>query len=267
MLRSDEVTAPETVTCPAQQRRKRRIEGLDLRLKQAREPSLHLARDLLHGQVARLVPGHEAADADPRQRHHLNVAGPRPHPVRLQRVAHGDVRHLKGREDLDRRGPVGHVGQVVVAHRDEHRDTCLGHASDTAGELTLVGLAGVAGLVGVAGEEDQVNAVVQRVLNGLVQRGQEVQQPGGGAKVLTAVYAGSEGGGQRVQVGLGGGPAVILDPYVDVGQVQDSHGGRVAGGFPSTLGGAGYFVTPLNRDSNGGMHATPASTPCHAAAR
>ena len=107
----------------------------------------------------------------------------------------------------------------------------VGEARDAAGELALVGLRGVARLVGVAREENEVHAARDGVVDGVVHRGQEVEEAGVDPEVLRALHAGREPVGEGVEVGLGGGASVGLDAYVDVGEVEEAHGGMLHPSF------------------------------------
>ena len=98
-------------------------------------------------------------------------------------------------------------GRVVVADQQEGGDSLVREPDYAPGELPLVGLRRVAALVGVAAEQHEVDAVVYSEVDGLVEGVEEVHEPGR-------------------QAGFGVYAAVVLDPYVYVGKVED---GRIEG--------------------------------------
>ena len=200
------------------------VELVDLFLEVGDEPSLNLLLDLLQRLAARLLAIHELADPYPRQRDDLHVSGVGGDAVRAERLSDGDVGDAERGEYLERGGAVGDVRQIVVANGEERGDARCREARDAPRELALVGLRGVARLVGVAREEDEVDTAVDGVVDGVVHRGEEVEEARVNAEVLRAVDARREPVRQRVEVGLRGWASVRFDADVDVGDVQEPHG-------------------------------------------
>ena len=163
------------------------IELVDLLLEVCDEPGFDLLLDLLQRLAARLFAAHELADAYPRQRDDLHVAGVGGDAVRFEPLPDADVGDAERGEDLKRGGAVSDVRQVVVANGKERGDARGGEPRDAAGELALVGLGGVARLVGVAREQDEVHTAVDSVVDGVVHRGEEVQEARVDAEILRAV--------------------------------------------------------------------------------
>ena len=116
------------------------------------------------------------------------------------------VGHVQRVEYLQRRGPANDVRRVVIAHQQEYRNAGAGKLRHATRELPLVRLGRVAALVRVAAEEHQVDGVIDGVVHQLIVSVEEVSQAGG--KPRLRVHA-----------------AVVLDAYVQVGEVQDSHWG------------------------------------------
>ena len=108
-------------------------------------------------------------------------------------------------EYLQRRRLAEDVGRVVVADQQEGGDSLGREPGNALGELALVGLGRVAALVGITAEQHEVDAVVDGEVDGLVEGVEEVHEPGR-------------------QAGVGVDAAVVLDPYVYVGKVEDAHG-------------------------------------------
>ena len=88
----------------------------------------------------------------------------------------------------------------MVPDDHEHGDPGIGELRDALGELALVCLAGVAALVCVTAEQCQVDLVLQRVVDDLIQGVEEVGESGG-------------------QAGLGVWPTVVFYAYVYVAEV------------------------------------------------
>ena len=86
---------------------------------------------------------------------------------------------------------------------------------------------GFARLVGVAREEDEVHALGDGVVDGVVHRREEVEQARIDAEIVRAVHVWREPVRQCVEVGLGGGASVRFDADVDVGEVEEAHGGML----------------------------------------
>jgi hypothetical protein len=90
--------------------------------------------------------------------------------------------------------------QVVVANQEKHGYVRLREAMQALSELPLVCLGWVPRTICVATEEYQVNALLDGVVNHFVEGGESVQQT-------------------RGQAGCGVGAPVVLDAYVQVGEV------------------------------------------------
>jgi hypothetical protein len=78
----------------------------------------------------------------------------------------------------------------VIADEEKYGHAAGGQASDTPGELALLGLAWLAALVGVPAEEDKVYAIFQDIVHDLIQGGQEVFKAGGKARLRVEVPVG-----------------------------------------------------------------------------
>ena len=203
------------------------VELVDLLLQVRDEPGLNLLLDLLQRLAARLLAIHVLADSYPWQRDDLHVSGVGGDAVRGERLPDGDVGDAERGEDLERGCAVGDVRQVVVADGEERGDARGGEPGNAASELALMGLGGVARLVGVAREEDEVHALRDGVVDGVVHRGEEIEQARIDAEIVRAVHVWREPVRQCVEVGLGGGASVRLDADVDVGEVEEAHGGML----------------------------------------
>ena len=156
-------------------------------------------------QAASVVAREQDASPDPGDREHLERPGAGLDAIGAEACADRDVRDFERPEYLQR-GRLAHdVGRVVVADQQEGCDSLCREPGNAPGELALVGLGGIAALVGVAAEQHEVDAVVDGEVDGLVEGVEEVHEPGR-------------------QAGVGVDPAVVLDPYVYVGKVQDAHG-------------------------------------------
>ena len=89
-------------------------------------------------------------------------------------VADEHVGHTQRAEDVDAGGALGDRGQVMVAHQHDHRDAGVGDLLDAPRELALVRGVGVARLVRVTGEDEDIHALLDRVVADVAQPAQEV---------------------------------------------------------------------------------------------
>ena len=117
-------------------------------------------------------------------------------------VADVHVGHIQRAEDVDAGGALGDRGQVVVAHQHDHRDAGVRDLLDAPRELALVRGVRVARLVRVAGEDEDVHALLDRVVADVAQPAQEVHDA-------------------RVDPGRGVDPPVVFHADVDVGGVEE----------------------------------------------
>ena len=117
-------------------------------------------------------------------------------------VAHEHVGHTQRAEDVDAGGALGDRGQVVVAHQQDHRDAGVRDLLDAPRKLALVRGIRVARLVRVAGEDEDVHALLDRVVTDVAQPAQEVHDA-------------------RVDPGRGVNPPVVFHADVDVGGVEE----------------------------------------------
>ena len=67
----------------------------------------------------------------------------------------------------------------MVPDQKKRRDTGLGQPVQAFGKFPLMGLSRVAPFVGVAGQQHQIYPFIQSKLHHLVQRVEEISQPGG----------------------------------------------------------------------------------------
>ena len=187
----------------------RRVERADTVGDEVGDPLLDLAVDVVDGEAACLLACEVCASPNPGQRDDLQRAGAGVHHVGLQAVGGDDVGHGERGEDVEGGGAGGDVWDVVVADEQEHGDVGVREAGDAPCELALVRLRWVAALVGVAGEQDEVYAAIDGIVDELVEGVEEVGE------------ASAEAGG-RV------GVAVALDADVHVREVEDTHGYRAS---------------------------------------
>ena len=117
-------------------------------------------------------------------------------------VADVDVGHVQRAEDVDAGGALGDRGQVVVAHQQDHRDAGVRDLLDASREFALVRGVRVARLVRVTGEDEDVHALLDRVVADVAQPAQEVHDA-------------------RVDPGRGVDPPVVFHADVDVGGVKE----------------------------------------------
>ena len=189
--------------------RHRRVEGADPVGDEVGDSLLDLAVDVVDGEAACLLAGEVCASPDPGQGDDLQRAGAGVYHVGLQAFGGGDVWDGERGEDVEGGGAGGDVGHVVVADEQEHGYAGVREACDAPCELALVRLRWVAALVGVAGEQGEVYAAIDGVVDELVEGVEEVGE------------ASAEAGG-RV------GVAVALDADVHVREVEDTHGYRAS---------------------------------------
>ena len=120
-------------------------------------------------------------------------------------VADVDVGHIQRAEDVDAGGALGDRGQVVVAHQHDHRDAGVRDLLDAPRKLALVRGVRVARLVRVTGEDEDVHALLDRVVADVAQPAQEVHDA-------------------RVDPGCGVDPPVVFHADVNVGGVEEFDG-------------------------------------------
>ena len=92
----------------------------------------------------------------------------------------------------------------MISYQEEGWDSGFGQTDYSLGELPLVSLGRIATPIGVAAEEGEVHTGLDSAVDHLIE---------GVEKVLEA----------RGQAGSRVGAGVVLDAYVDVGVVEDSH--------------------------------------------
>jgi hypothetical protein len=139
----------------------------------------------------------------PGQRDHLERARARLDHMQTRTIGDRDPFDGQGLEDLDRVRAPSSRRNVVVAGQDDDRQAGAADAVDALGELALVGRVWDAAFVNIAGDQDDVHALGQAIIDRLVQPRQVVVQPG-------------------VQAGGRIDPAVVFRADVQVGQVEHS---------------------------------------------
>ena len=162
--------------------------------------------DLLGAEPAHVVPCHKLAATYPRYSDDLDRTRGGLDPVGRGTVSDCDPGLGEGAVDFERGGAALDVRRVVISDQQERGDSGFRQPDYPLGELSLVSLGWVAAAVGVAAEEGQVHLGFDRAVDQFVERIEKVLESSG-------------------QAGSGVCAGVVLDAYVDVGIVKDSHVG------------------------------------------
>ena len=204
-------------------RRHVRVERVRLGEDAPRQVLLHVARHLVDGAPLVLLPRQQRPAPYPRQRHHLQRPRARLDPVRPEPLRHRHAAHVQRREDVERRRPRRRVRDVVVARQQEDRDAAPHQRRQPPRELPLVRLRRVPALVRVPRDEHQVRPVLRRVVHHLVERAKKVQQPRRQPQVRPPVNARRKVPRQRLHVRLRSRPPVVLDAYMNISRMDNTH--------------------------------------------
>ena len=104
----------------------------------------------------------------------------------------------------------------MVADRQENRYSRIGKSRNAPHKLPLLSLGRISALVSIPSEEYQIDKVVNRVLDNLVKRCQEVEQSRRDSKVCRPIDTRGKVVRQRLHIEFGSRPAIVLNPNMNI---------------------------------------------------
>ena len=176
-------------------------QALHLLANQVMDGAVYVAEAETHGFVA----GHQHTARNPRDGQDLDRQAKLFGRPQLNAVGHKHMGHLQGAKFFEGMGAVGGTADIVVAHKEQGGNACLGKAHNALLPFALIGGLGVAVFVGIARKDDQIHFFGDGRFHNFIQRLQKVEnaqgQPRGGVE-----------------------SAVVGHINVGIGKVEEAHG-------------------------------------------